>query len=177
MILGQSAEQGAQSAAANYAVALGGTGMFDADQRHEIIDTISAASARGDLQDAYDADYSPQLNENIGLDAEGGVPEGYTFVNRTMPVGTSVTTYSTTTAEIAVWCTGLFGIAGVDSQNPVRTTWFTLHLSLAWENGDWRVVSTEQTDGPTPVGGDSVVSGADEIAEAVEEYGGFTYAR
>ncbi|MDT0346659.1 hypothetical protein [Streptomyces litchfieldiae] len=170
-------EQGAQSAAANYAVALGGVEMFNADQRRGIVDTISASSSRDDLRAAFDADYSPELNEDIGLDPEGGVPDGYTFVNRTMPVGTSVTSYADTTAEVAVWCSGLFGIAGTDSRNPVRTSWFTMHFTLVWENGDWKVVGTDQTEGPTPVNGDNRISGSDEIAEAVEEYGGFTYAR
>ncbi|MGK5534060.1 hypothetical protein, partial [Streptomyces sp. URMC 129] len=170
-------EQGAQSAAANYAVALGGTEMFNPDERRTIVDTVSASTSRADLQAAFDADYSPQLNESIGLDAEGRVADGYTFVNRTMPVGTSVTSYSATTAEIAVWCSGLFGIAGTDSQSPVRTSWFTMSFTLVWENADWKVVSTDQSEGPTPVSGDNLVSGADEIAEAVEEFGGFTYAR
>ena len=37
--------------------------------------------------------------------------------------------------------------------------------------------SSSQKDGPTPVNGDNRASTADEIAKAVEEYGGFTYAR
>ncbi len=170
-------EQGAQSAAANYAVALGGVEMFNEQQRRTIVDTISASASRSDLRSAFDADYTAGLNESIGLDAEGGVPDGYTFVNRTMPVGSSVTSYEDTAAEVSVWCSGLFGIAGTDSQNPVRTSWFTMHFSLIWEDGDWKVTGTEQSEGPTPVNGDNRVSGADEIAEAVEEYGGFTYAR
>ncbi|MDT0309109.1 hypothetical protein RM780_19395 [Streptomyces sp. DSM 44917] len=170
-------EQGAESAAANYAVALGGSEMFNTDRRRVIVDTISASASRTDLRAAFDDDYSSELNTSIGLDAEGGVPDGYTFVSRTLPIGTSVTTYDGTTATVSVWCTSLFGIAGTDSQNPVRTSWFTTHFTLAWENADWRVVSTEQAEGPTPVSGDNRVSGADEIAEAVEEYGGFTYAR
>ncbi|RKN39167.1 hypothetical protein [Streptomyces hoynatensis] len=169
--------QGAQSAAANYAVALGGTEMFDPERRHTIVDTIAAPTARDDLQAAYDAAYSPGLNERLGLDEDGLAPQGDTFVNRTMPVGSSLTEYADTSAEVSVWCAGLTGIAGLDSQNPVRTSWFTLHLSLSWAEGDWKVVSTEQSEGPTPVNGDNVISGADEIAEAVQEYGGFTYAR
>jgi hypothetical protein len=94
-----------------------------------------------------------------------------------LPVGTSVTSYSDTAAQVSVWCTALFGVAGTDSRNPVRTSWYTLDITLVWEQADWKVVSTEQTEGPTPIGGDDLVSGAEDIAEAVEEYGGFTYAR
>ncbi|KAB8157079.1 hypothetical protein FH609_028835 [Streptomyces sp. 3MP-14] len=170
-------EQGAQSAAANYAVALGGTGMFNPTQRAEIVATVSSAETRDDLLASYDADYGPQLNETIGLDANGVAPEGSTFVNRTLPVGSTVGSYSDTTAEVSVWCAGLFGVAGLDSRNPVRTSWFTMHLTLTWEGSDWKVVTTEQSEGPTPVNGDNRISGAEEIAEAVEEFGGFTYAR
>lgn len=170
-------EQGAQSAAANYAVALGGTGMFNATERETIVSTISSAAARDELLASFDAAYDEALNATIGLDADGAAPEGSTFVNRTLPVGSGVESYSPTTAEVSVWCSGLVGIAGLDSRNPVRTSWFTMHLTLTWEDGDWKVTTTEQTEGPTPVNGDNQISGAEEIAEAVEEYGGFTYAR
>jgi len=50
-------------------------------------------------------------------------------------------------------------------------------LQLRWANSDWKVESFSQKDGPTPVPGDSRASSADEMAKAVEEYGGFTYAR
>ncbi|WP_052848472.1 hypothetical protein [Streptomyces avicenniae] len=169
--------QGAQSAAANYAVALGGTEMFDAERRRTIVETIGSAATRDDLLTGYDADFTAALNERIGLDADGSAPAGSTFVNRTLPVGSTTTEISDTSAEVSVWCAGLFGIAGTDSQTPVRTSWFTLHFTLAWEEGDWKVVGSEQTEGPTPVSGDDVVSGAEEIAEAAELYGGFTYAR
>jgi hypothetical protein len=50
-------------------------------------------------------------------------------------------------------------------------------LKLQWVNGDWKVASFAQKDGPAPVNADNKASSADEIAKAVEQYGGFTYAR
>ncbi len=171
-------EQGAESAAANFSVALGGEGMFNPDERQAIVDAISSSSSRDELQSSFAGDYTAELNDSIGLDAEGAVTEdSHTFVNRTVPIGTSVQSYEDTTAEVSVWCSGLFGMAGLDSQTPVRTSWFTVHFTMVWEDADWKVVSTDQTEGPTPVNGDNRVSGSEEIAEAVEEYGGFTYAR
>ncbi|MFD7509063.1 hypothetical protein ACFV5N_06905 [Streptomyces sp. NPDC059853] len=169
--------QGAESAATNYAVALGGEGMFNAQQRELIVTTISASDYTADLLQAFNADYSPAFNERVGIDAEGNAPDGLTFVSRATPIGSYLTTYTDTTAEVAVWCSGLFGLAGSESLTPVRSSWFTITFSLVWENGDWKVTGTTQTEGPTPVPGDNRASGADEIAEAVEEYGGFTYAR
>ncbi len=68
-------------------------------------------------------------------------------------------------------------LAGADSTRPVTSTWFTITEKLTWVGGDWRLESSSQSDGPTPVNGDDRASTADEIAEAVEGYGGFTYAR
>ncbi|MDX6363049.1 MAG: hypothetical protein QOC85_2059, partial [Streptomyces sp.] len=53
--------QGAQSAGANYAVALGSDGMFNATKRHEIVQAIADPSSRDQLQSGFDADYSANL--------------------------------------------------------------------------------------------------------------------
>lgn len=169
--------QGAESAAANYAVALGGDGMFNKEERHEIVEAVSAPSARTKLQKGFDADYSESLYKKIGLNKEGEAPSGSTFVNRTMPAGTKTRSFDGDSAVVAVWCAGLFGVAGEDSTNPVKNNWFTVTFKLKWTNDDWKVVDSEQKNGPTPVNGDSPVSGAEEIGKAVDEFGGFTYAR
>lgn len=170
-------QQGAESAAANYAVALGGDGMFNKDSRHDIVDAVSAPSSLDKLQAGFDADYSESLNKKIGLDDEGKAPSGATFVNRTVPAGTTLRDYGSNAATVAVWCTGLFGVAGEESTKPVKNSWFTVTFKLKWTDGDWKVTDSAQKDGPTPVNGDSPISGAEEISKAVDEYGGFTYAR
>ncbi|MER6127257.1 hypothetical protein ABT173_32670 [Streptomyces sp. NPDC001795] len=170
-------QQGAQSAAANYAVALGSDGMFNTTRRHEIVQTMADPGALNRLQSGFDADYSTDLLKKIGLNDDGSAPSGTTFVNRTLPVGTKVTSYSAAGATVQVWCTGLFGLTGQGSTNPVTSSWFTVTVKLNWTGGDWKVVETNQKTGPTPINGDNPVSGSDEISKAVEEYGGFTYAR
>ncbi|MFE9852321.1 hypothetical protein ACFYPN_26490 [Streptomyces sp. NPDC005576] len=170
-------EQGAQSAAANYAVALGSAGMFDAQTRHSILRTTHTASVVDDLQSDTDAAYSPTFLKNVGLNEDGSAPSGLTFVSKTVPVGTKVTASSSESATVDVWCTGLVGLAGQGSTKPVTETWFTITEKLIWVKGDWKITSSSQTEGPTPVGGDNRASTADEIAGAVEGFGGFTYAR
>ena len=79
---------------------------------------------------------------------------------------------------MSVWYTGLFGLAGRGSTNPVTESWFTNTFKLKWTGGDWKITDLTQKDGPAPVSGDeAAASSADDIAKAVEEYGGFTYAR
>ncbi|MET9444443.1 hypothetical protein [Streptomyces sp. NPDC006610] len=169
-------EQGAQSAAANYASLLGSDGMFNTTRRHEIVQAIADPSAVNRLQSGFDADYSADFLKSIGLNDDGSAPKDTTFVNRTMPAGTKVTSYDAGAATVEVWCTGLFGLAGDGSTKPVTSGWFTVTMKLRW-NGDWKVLETSQKTGPTPVNGDNPVSGADEIGKAVNEFGGFTYAR
>ncbi|MFI9629069.1 hypothetical protein [Streptomyces sp. NPDC052042] len=170
-------EQGAQSAASNFAVALGSAGMFSPDTRRSIVEaTHDPALVEGLLADLAKA-YSPGLLENVGLNADGTTPSGLTFVSRTVPVGTKVVERGGDTATVEVWCTGLVGLAGQESTKPVTSRWFTLTQKLKWVGGDWKIESSSQTEGPTPVNGDNRASTADEIAGAVQGYGGFTYAR
>ncbi|MBC9719134.1 hypothetical protein H9Y04_42150 [Streptomyces sp. TRM66268-LWL] len=169
---------GAQSAATNYGVALGSAEMFDAGRRTEIVDTVytrAVATARkGDLDKAYsDKDFLGR----IGLQADGTAPKGMTFISRVIPVGTKTTKYGGDSATVELWYSSLFGLAGDGSEHPVTESWYTTTYEMKWENGDWKVADFEQKDGPVPVGKDQTASTAKDMAEAVEEFGGFTYAR
>ena len=169
--------QGAQSAAANYAVALGSAEMFDPSQRAAILTAVMAPSSVDEYRTTLDKAYSPQFFENVGLNQEGAAPAGTTFVSRTVPIGTQAAKFEEDAATIEVWCTGLQGLAGADSTVPVTTEWFTITFELAWIGGDWKSEAHSQKEGPAPVSGDTRVSKDDVIADAVKGYGGFTYAR
>lgn len=169
--------QGAQSAAANYAVALGSAEMFTKDRRDAILESIVAPDRVADFKARLDTAYSPEFHRNVGLNDDGTTPKGLTFVSRTSPIGTKVTESSTDTTTVEVWCSSLLGLAGEKSTSPVTSGWFTLALELRWTGGDWKIVTHSQKDGPVPVPGDERASSADEMAKAVQEYGGFTYAR
>ncbi|WP_433546844.1 hypothetical protein ACQPZG_18515 [Streptomyces sp. CA-294286] len=170
-------QQGAESAAANYASVLGSDGMFNAGRRRGIVQTIADPGAVDRLQSGFDADYSANFLKQIGLDENGSAPTGMTFVNRTVPSGTKATSYSDDAASVDVWCMGLFGLAGDQSTKPVTSGWFTVSLKLRWSGSDWKVLETSQKQGPTPLTADNPASKSEEIADAVTEFGGFTYAR
>lgn len=169
--------QGAQSAAANYAVVLVSADILKPGQRHAIVQQLFTTDKVARLQDSMDQAYSRGFLSKLGLDAEGNAPQNMTYVSRTAPVGTKATQYSPGTATVEVWCTGVFGTAGVGSTTPVTNDWFTMTLKLRWEDNDWKVDSFAQKEGPAPVNTDRTASSADEIAKAVQQYGGFTYAR
>ncbi|WP_406105585.1 hypothetical protein OG698_25220 [Streptomyces sp. NBC_01003] len=170
-------EQGAQSAAANYAVALVSADILKPERRSEIVRQLFVSDKVAGLEAKFDKAYSTAFLSQLGLDTNGNAPAGQTYVSRTVPVGTKTTAYSDGTATAEVWCTGAFGTAGESAKNPVTNDWFTMTLKLRWTDGDWKVESFSQKDGPSPVNGDNKISSADEIAKAVEQYGGFTYAR
>ncbi|MFG3000857.1 hypothetical protein [Streptomyces sp. NPDC048340] len=170
-------QQGAQSAATNYAVVLGSDGMFRKSNRHTIVDSVYTPDASARLKGPQDAAYSAAFLTKLGLDESGNPPQGNTFVTRTVPIGTRVESYSPTNARIAVWYMGLIGMSGVKSTDPVRTTWKTWTFDLAWSGGDWKVTADNQQDGPAPVPGDVAASSSDDISKAIKDFGGFTYAR
>ncbi|MEU6540563.1 hypothetical protein [Streptomyces sp. NPDC047000] len=170
-------EQGAQSAAANYSVSLGSTDMFHTATRHTIVDTLYTDAAATKLQGPMDRAYSATFLNRLGLDADGNAPKGSTFVSRVVPVGTTVRDHTDSTAEVDVWYLGLIGMSGQASTDPVTTSWKTWTFALKWSDGDWKIVSDSQKDGPAPVPGDDKAATSDEISKAIEEYGGFTYAR
>lgn len=170
-------QQGAESAAANYSVVLVSADILKPSRRSEIVQQVFAADKAADLEDSLNTVYSKDFLTKVGLDEDGNAPAGSTYVSRTMPVGTTATSYSDSTATVEVWCTGVFGMASESTTSPVTSDWFTMTLQLRWEDGDWKVDSFAQKEGPAPVNGDNKVSTSDEISKAVEEYGGFTYAR
>ncbi|MFF2653829.1 hypothetical protein [Streptomyces sp. NPDC058045] len=169
---------GAQSAAANYAVVLGSADMFDRNLRQRIVDTVYTPATATDRRDDLDKVYTDKkFLSGIGLDNDGSAPDGMTFISRIIPVGTKVKTYSATSATVAIWYTSLFGLSGEGSKNPVSESWFTSTYELRWIDGDWKVDDFQQKDGPVPVGRDQVASNAEDMTKAVEQFGGFTYAR
>jgi hypothetical protein len=170
--------QGAQSAAANYAVALGGTGMYTETTRHAIVSAVYAPSAaaaqlRRTAQTYSDATFL----QRIGLEADGTAPGGMTFVSRVIPAGTKLEQFSDGGATVAVWYSSLFGLAGAGSANPVSEAWYTSTYHLTWSSGDWKITSATQANGPAPVARDQRASSAKEMSDAVNGFGGFTYAR
>ncbi|MFE4451838.1 hypothetical protein [Streptomyces sp. NPDC056796] len=170
-------EQGAQSAAANYAVALVSAEILQPDRRSDIVRQIFVADRVDELEARFNQAYDKAFLDKVGLDEKGQAAPGMTYVSRTAPVGTKTSTYSDGSTTVEVWCTGVFGTAGIGSTNPVSNDWFTMTLALQWVDGDWKVDSFSQKDGPAPVNTDRTASNAEEIAKAAEEYGGFTYAR
>ncbi|MFJ6217222.1 hypothetical protein ACIQGZ_28400 [Streptomyces sp. NPDC092296] len=169
--------QGAQSAAANYAVALGSAAMYAADSRHTVIATIATPATAAALQSRLDAAFAGGAAAKYGLDEHGAAPAGLTFVSRTIPVGTRAEVYGDAAARVSVWSNGLIGLAGQGSTQPVAENWFTLTLDLRWVGNDWKVADYRQQSGPAPVNGDQQAASADEIKNAAEQYGGFRYAR
>lgn len=152
--------------------------MFDSVRRREITTAVYAPDVAAARQSDLDKVYSgEEFLASIGLNPDGTAPEGLVFISRSNPVGAKVEKFAGDSASVAVWYSALFGLAGEGSKNPVSESWYTNTFELRWINGDWKVTDFTQKDGPVPVGRDQAASPADEMADAVEQFGGFTYAR
>ncbi|MGW4623461.1 hypothetical protein [Streptomyces sp. NPDC004592] len=143
--------QGAQSTATKAAAVLGGEAMFNTEQRHALVQAVADPDKRGALQQAFDADYTAAFNRKIGLDDQGQPPAGAAFISRTLPAGTVVRAYRPQEATVDVWCSGLFGLTGKSVQEiPIKTSWFTMTVTVRWTHDGWRVSDFSQKDGPEP---------------------------
>jgi hypothetical protein len=167
--------EGAQSAAVNYSVALGSSEMYATSSRHAILRTVIAPASEEQMQTLTDSQYA-NLNKVLGL-TNGVAPTGLTLVSRPLPVGTKLDSYSGGSAVVEVWSDQLGGLAGTGSTQPVTEYWYTLTMHLQWINGGWLVTNYTSVDGPAPIGGSQQVSTATSIASAVNQFGGFSYAR
>ncbi|MHA6761033.1 hypothetical protein [Streptacidiphilus sp. PAMC 29251] len=167
--------EGAQSAAVNYAVALGSADMYAAASRRSIMQTVTDPAVTSGMLAQSDKAYSSQ-GATFGL-TDGHAPAGLTFVSRTIPVGSKIDKQAGDQATVEVWCDALGGLAGQGSTRPVTEYWFTEVLQLHWINGDWKIAAYSQTDGPVPISGNQPASSASTIAGAVTQFGGFRYAR
>ncbi|MDH6133849.1 hypothetical protein P3T37_003248 [Kitasatospora sp. MAA4] len=170
-------EQGAQSAAANYAVALGSADMFRADSQRTILTAIADPAALDVLQSRFSPSLAPAALAALGLDAQAKPPAGLTFVSRTTPVGTKTDGYTADSTHASVWCVGLSGLAGTSSSMPVSDYWYTVSLTLHWTGNDWKLTDFSRQAGPAPVPADQQAATAGEITGAVQQFGGFRYAR
>ncbi|QMU80698.1 hypothetical protein GXW83_32045 [Streptacidiphilus sp. PB12-B1b] len=167
--------EGAQSAAVNYSVALGSSQMYATASRHSILQTVIDPSAVAQLEATTDTQYG-NLNKTLGL-TDGVARPGLTLVSRPLPAGVKADSYNGDTATVEVWSDQLGGLAGTGSTQPVAEYWYTLTMHLAWIGGDWKIASYSSFDGPAPIGASQQVSSANAIAGAVNQFGGFRYAR
>jgi hypothetical protein len=170
-------DAGAVSAATNYAIAYGGPAMFVPAQRRAIVDVTTDPATRAAQQAQQSALYSATADK-FGLDQQGRpTAPGVEFVARELPVGARLVAYTPDTAVVAVWEDGLVGLAGTGTTRPVQEGWGTTTVTLRWAAGDWKWTAGSFTPGPTPITGVQTPSDPQAIADAVDEFGGFSYVR
>lgn len=164
---------GAAAAAVNYQVARSSSGYFtDEALRHQVLKTVMTPSALADQQEQDDQTVK-------GLMAALGVTEQTApdMVMRAASLGTSVRSYSDDTATVRVWMSEVVGVPTDKSKMPVSGTYSTYTLILQWQNGDWKVATIDQADGPNPlVAADQSASSTDDMRLANEEFDAPRYA-
>ncbi|MFF2205995.1 hypothetical protein [Streptomyces sp. NPDC058145] len=166
-------KDGAAAAAVNYQVARSSPGYFtDRVLRHQVLKTVMASSALAGQQ-AQDDQTVKGLMAALGV-SEQSAPE---MVMRAASLGTSVRSFSQDSATVRVWMSEVVGVPTDQSKMPVSGTYSTYTLILQWQDGDWKVATIDQADGPTPlVAADQSASSTDEMRLANKEFQAPRYA-
>ncbi|WP_435059283.1 hypothetical protein [Streptomyces sp. bgisy060] len=166
-------KDGAAAAAVNYQVARSSPGYFtDQALRHQVLKTVMTSSALAPQQSQDDQTVK-------GLMAALGVTEQTApdMVMRAASLGTSVRSYSDDTATVRVWMSEVVGVPTDKSKMPVSGTYSTYTLILQWQDGDWKIATIDQAEGPTPlVAADQSASSTDEMRLANKEFEAPRYA-
>ncbi|MFI1700405.1 hypothetical protein ACH419_31110 [Streptomyces bobili] len=166
-------QDGAAAAAVNYQVARSSPGYFtDEALRHRVLETVMTSSALASQQ-AQDDQTVKGLMAALGVTGQT-VPD---MVMRAASLGTSVRSYSADTATVRIWMSEVVGVPTDTSKMPVSGTYSTYTLILQWQDGDWKVATIDQADGPTPlVAADQSASSTNDMRLANKEFEAPRYA-
>lgn len=166
-------KDGAAAAAVNYQVARSSPGYFtDQALRHQVLKTVMTSSALASQQ-SQDDQMVKGLMAALGV-TEQTAPD---MVMRAASLGTSVRSYSEDTATIRVWMSEVVGLPADKSKLPVSGAYSTYTLILQWQDGDWKVATIDQTEGPTPlVPADQSASSTEDMRLANKEFKAPRYA-
>ncbi|MFC8016662.1 hypothetical protein [[Kitasatospora] papulosa] len=166
-------KDGAAAAAVNFQVARSSPGYFtDQALRHQVLKTVMTSSALASQQ-AQDDQTVKGLMAALGV-TEQTAPD---MVMRAASLGTSVRSYSDDTATVRVWMSEVVGVPTDKSKMPVSGTYSTYTLILQWQDGDWKIATIDQAEGPTPlVAADQSASSTDEMRLANKEFEAPRYA-
>jgi hypothetical protein len=143
---------GAKLAAEDIAVDLGSVHLIDPAWRGRFLAAKAMPGAVPYLRATLD-EVATRVIHNLGVTnpKTGATAHGqYVSVSATIPEGTSVDTYTGTTARVSVWTTGVTGVAGPSSAWPLSSAYVTGRVSLQWDGTRWRLTDNHSLFGPVP---------------------------
>jgi hypothetical protein len=132
-------EAGAVAAAVSYAAAPQSWLYLSDEQVTASAQAVTLPSARDELV--------PRLVEDARLLRDEMRKAAGTVWFVVAPLATRVETYGDTRATVRVWVVRVLSADGVAVP---QSGWQTLTFALEWAEGDWRIATVDETDGPTP---------------------------
>jgi hypothetical protein len=114
------------------------------EEREGVLDAIAADEAREELA-ATVSEGTTLIVEGLGLTPE--VVRDPAFVVRPVPAGYRLIAYDGNEATVEIWGTAVFFAEG---RHALSDQWSTVTADLRWERDDWRLLSTQSDEGPTP---------------------------
>jgi len=139
-------QDGAVAAATNFLMVMGGPLVTQPDKYLSAIDTLAAPEARSKLHgDANRIVAGLQNGSGLVTYAQ----QGRAVIYRQSPLAYHIDAFNDGTAKVSIWSEGF---VAVDGLLPLRETWSTSQISVAWSGDDWKAASFQgPTDTPGPV--------------------------
>ncbi len=140
---------------------------LDDDRRRAAVSEIAAADAEAELQQIT-ADIAEQFR-TAGLT----LAAAQRGVRVALPAGYRLVEFSETAAVVELW---VGAVVHLEEIAPLSASWDRQTTTMRWEDGAWRLVSIDTTDGPTP---DFTVQGDGELPatlDVIESFTEFTHA-
>lgn len=153
------------AAAENDLVAYSSAAVFSPRARAALLRAILLPSRIAAVAARWARD-APVLAARFDLSPSGAPPPGEVFVDRTVPFGAHLVSYTPATARVWVWAVGMVGLAGASSRVPVTAGWVTSTITVDWTPLGWRWAGATQVSGPTPITAPLAPSSAASIAAA-----------
>ncbi len=162
-------QAGAILAATNFESVIGSPLMLD-DARRVAAMKVMAHPDHVDRLQVRASDYVRSIERglNVGVGGAAAFKPDY----RVVPMGFRVESYSPEAATIAIWTVSAGGIGPIE---PIAG-WGTATVSLGWAAGDWRLIETRSTAGPTPKADASAPTPAADFANQAAAFSAYSYA-
>lgn len=159
--------EGALAAATAYLAALAGPTLVEPASVRATLTAIASAESRDALVRAYEL-AAAQARQQLGVET-GSDPD---LLLRTASVGYRVDGFHPDAATISIW---RLGIVGSGTTVAPQQSWRTETVSLAWEDGTWKLDAVRSSPGPTPpLAGPGATPSAD-LAAAMSTFEAFAH--
>ena len=161
---------GAVAAASQYGRVAASPLLFQEARRRAAVRAMAAPEAAARL-DAELAGEAATIRRLTGIGPDAGEAAGTVVLP--VLVGYRLDGYDSDRAQVAIWSTGILGLQG---RYPARSVWSTTVQTLRWVGGDWKLLSSDTSEGPVPLESQQAPSPEEVLLDQAATFGRYDYA-